>query len=43
MNVHVNARTNAQVDPSFAQDVIAGLSQRPKKLSPKYFYDETGS
>ena len=43
MNVHVNARTNAQVDHSFAQDVIAGLSQRPKKLSPKYFYDETGS
>lgn len=43
MNVHVNARTNAQVDPSFAQDVIAGFSQQPKKLSPKYFYDETGS
>lgn len=43
MNVHVNARTNAQIDHSFAQDVIAGLSQRPKKLSPKYFYDETGS
>ena len=43
MNVHVNARTNAQVDPSFAQDVIAGFSQQPKKLSPKYFYDEAGS
>ncbi|EGP06954.1 hypothetical protein CSIRO_3685 [Bradyrhizobiaceae bacterium SG-6C] len=47
MNVHVNARAkgpaSGQVDHSFAQDVIAGLSQRPKKLSPKYFYDETGS
>jgi len=47
MNVHVNARTNdpasGQIDHSFAQDVIAGLSQQPKKLSPKYFYDETGS
>ncbi|MBN9595521.1 MAG: L-histidine N(alpha)-methyltransferase [Afipia sp.] len=43
MNVHINARTSAQVDHSFAQDVIAGLTQKPKKLSPKYFYDETGS
>lgn len=47
MNVHVNARTNSphrdQMDQSFAQDVIAGLSQQPKKLSPKYFYDEAGS
>jgi len=43
MTVHVNARTNSPVDASFAQDVIAGLSQQPKKLSPKYFYDETGS
>lgn len=43
MNVHINARTSAQVDHSFAQDVIAGLTQRPKKLPPKYFYDETGS
>ncbi len=27
----------------FARDVIAGLSARPKRLPPKYFYDETGS
>ena len=27
----------------FARDVIAGLSARPKRLSPKYFYDEIGS
>jgi dimethylhistidine N-methyltransferase len=47
MNVHINARTDApphdQIVRSFAQDVIAGLSQQPKKLSPKYFYDEAGS
>ena len=28
---------------AFAGDVIDGLSQHPKKLSPKYFYDATGS
>src|SRR5262245_44642854 len=28
---------------SFARDVIAGLTARPKRLSPKYFYDETGA
>jgi dimethylhistidine N-methyltransferase len=28
---------------SFAADVIAGLSARPKQLPPKYFYDTTGS
>jgi len=27
----------------FASDVLAGLSMRPKRLSPKYFYDEAGS
>ena len=33
----------AELDSPFAQDVIAGLSERPKRLSPKYFYDEAGS
>src|ERR1700681_231779 len=28
---------------SFARDVIEGLTARPKRLPPKYFYDETGS
>lgn len=28
---------------SLADDVRAGLSARPKQLSPKYFYDERGS
>jgi len=30
-------------DAAFAHDVVAGLSGKPKRLSPKYFYDETGS
>jgi dimethylhistidine N-methyltransferase len=28
---------------AFASDAIAGLAQQPKQLSPKYFYDATGS
>jgi dimethylhistidine N-methyltransferase len=44
----VHARTTARrerfaVDSTFADDVIAGLTARPKRLSPKYFYDETGA
>jgi dimethylhistidine N-methyltransferase len=31
------------VESEFARDVIAGLSGRPKRLSPKYFYDEAGA
>jgi dimethylhistidine N-methyltransferase len=30
-------------DSAFARDVIAGLTARPKRLPPKYFYDEAGS
>ena len=30
-------------DATFAEDVRFGLSAQPKKLSPKYFYDELGS
>ena len=30
-------------DGPFARDVIAGLTARPKRLSPKYFYDEVGT
>lgn len=29
--------------PDFARDVRAGLSDRPKHLSPMFFYDEAGS
>src|SRR6266480_5444706 len=28
---------------SFVRDVLAGLTARPKRLPPKYFYDETGA
>jgi dimethylhistidine N-methyltransferase len=28
---------------AFARDVIEGLTARPKRLSPKYFYDEAGA
>jgi dimethylhistidine N-methyltransferase len=30
-------------DPVFARDAIDDLSQQPKRLSPKYFYDAAGS
>jgi dimethylhistidine N-methyltransferase len=30
-------------ESAFARDVSAGLTARPKRLAPKYFYDETGS
>jgi dimethylhistidine N-methyltransferase len=47
MNVHAPAVAEAQrfdaQDSAFAGDVIGDLSQHPKRLSPKYFYDATGS
>ena len=47
MNVHAAALAKAQrfdeQTTAFAADVIDGLSQHPKRLSPKYFYDVTGS
>jgi dimethylhistidine N-methyltransferase len=47
MNVHAAALAKAdrfdEQNSAFAQDVIEGLSQQPKRLSPKYFYDVTGS
>src|SRR4030081_3924649 len=30
-------------ESSFARDVIAGLTARPKPIPPKYFYDEVGA
>jgi dimethylhistidine N-methyltransferase len=39
----VAPRQSADRSSSFARDVIDGLTARPKRLSPKYFYDETGS
>jgi dimethylhistidine N-methyltransferase len=47
MNVHAPALAEARRlrEPisAFARDVIDDLSQAPKRLSPKYFYDAAGS
>jgi len=47
MNVHATAPAEAHRldEPTsvFARDVIGDLSRAPKRLSPKYFYDVTGS
>src|SRR5437879_966485 len=36
-------RESVEPASSFARDVIAGLTVRPKRLAPKYFYDEAGA
>jgi dimethylhistidine N-methyltransferase len=47
MNMHATALAEAHLPDeqtsAFARDAIDDLSQRPKRLSPKYFYDVTGS
>jgi dimethylhistidine N-methyltransferase len=47
MNVHAAALAKThrfdEQTSAFAGDVIDGLSQHPKRLSPKYFYDAAGS
>jgi L-histidine Nalpha-methyltransferase len=47
MNVHARALAKAYAfddqTAAFADDVIGHLAQHPKRLSPKYFYDATGS
>ena len=47
MNVHAAALAKAhrfdEQTTAFAGDVIDDLSQHPKRLSPKYFYDAAGS
>ncbi len=46
MNVHAARAKAHRVDErtsAFAHDVIEGLTQQPKRLSPKYFYDAAGS
>jgi dimethylhistidine N-methyltransferase len=47
MNVHAAALVEAhrfdEQTSAFALDAIEGLSQQPKRLPPKYFYDATGS
>src|SRR6201746_2560185 len=47
MNVHAAALAKAhrfdEKTSAFAGEVIGDLSQHPKRLSPKYFYDVAGS
>src|ERR1700684_451031 len=47
MNVHAAPLAKAhlfdETTSTFARDVIDDLSQHPKRLSPKYFYDAAGS
>ncbi|WP_315706049.1 MULTISPECIES: L-histidine N(alpha)-methyltransferase [unclassified Bradyrhizobium] len=47
MSMHMSALANAHLPDeqtsAFAKDVVAGLSESRKQLSPKYFYDGTGS
>ncbi len=47
MNVHAAALAKAypsdEATSAFAGDVIGDLARHPKRLSPKYFYDATGS
>jgi dimethylhistidine N-methyltransferase len=45
MNILVRraAKPLSRKEGTFGADVIDGLSQTPKKLLPKYFYDSTGS
>jgi dimethylhistidine N-methyltransferase len=47
MNMHAPALADAHLPDEqtsvFARDAIGDLSQQPKRLSPKYFYDATGS
>jgi dimethylhistidine N-methyltransferase len=47
MNVHAAALADAHLPDeqtsAFARDAIEDLSRQPKRLSPKYFYDATGS
>src|ERR1700761_5767014 len=47
MNAYASALAEAHLPDEqtsvFAREAIGDLSQKPKKLSPKYFYDSTGS
>lgn len=41
--LHIEIETTVATAPSFAKDVLAGLSAHPKTLPPMYFYDAIGS
>lgn len=43
MNLHLHTEDVSKVlDEKFQADVLSGMSQIPKKLSSKYFYDKNG-
>ena len=39
----IPVRSVVDEESAFADDVIAGLSASPKRIPPKYFYDNEGS
>ncbi|MGH7135255.1 MAG: L-histidine N(alpha)-methyltransferase, partial [Pirellulales bacterium] len=39
----IDRPTNGAAASAFADDVLRGLSRRPKSLPSMYFYDEMGS
>ena len=41
--ISTNGKTAAGDNQDFKNDVLNGLAQTPKALSPKYFYDDIGS
>lgn len=41
--LQIEIETITAAAPSFAEDVLAGLSAQAKSLPPMYFYDATGS
>src|SRR6266850_1062533 len=43
VHAHIARPDPAAQDSQFAHDVLAGLTARPKWLSPKYFYDRAGA
>ncbi len=43
MQTALRAASSVETPDTFGTDVLAGLSAKPKRLSPKYFYDLAGS
>ncbi|MGB7177985.1 MAG: L-histidine N(alpha)-methyltransferase, partial [Xanthobacteraceae bacterium] len=39
----LRAEPSVETADSFATDILEGLSAKPKRLPPKYFYDLAGS
>ena len=43
LQIAPRAQSPIETTDSFAADVLVGLTAKPKRLSPKYFYDAAGS